>query len=172
VAHGPFKDLLDPTHNLPVLFVLPLLIWKLPMLICERYRLVRYLPWAGLVYCVMIVPLTAVTLNLDWIEALIWAGLIVYCCLLPNPFTFVLSPRKRRAVQRAIEYQEAKEGPKVIYGMVKVIGSEVGRTIVCIAIGDRKPPGRRFLAVGNDSPTVEELDMEYVDSKYGVTPWM
>ena len=156
-------------------FVALLIVLKLPMLLCERRRAVRWLPCAGLVYYWLVIPLVLVAFGLVWWEVLIGIGLFALGgdWLLPDPFTFVMSPRKRRAVKLAIEYVEAGEGPWPIYGMVGVVGSEPSRTIVSVAISDRKPPARRFLAVADETASVEELDFEYVSTKHRVhAPWL
>jgi hypothetical protein len=156
--------------GLLVLVVL-LFVWKLPMICCEHRRAVRYLPYAGLAYYGLTLPLVLVALGLAWWEVLVGTGLfaLVGDWLLPDPFTYLLSPRKRRAVTLAIEYVEAGDGPGPIYGMVGVVGSETGRTIVSVAIkSGGKPPARRFLAVTDDTASVEELDFQYVSTRHGV----
>jgi hypothetical protein len=156
-----------------LVFIALLVIWKLPMLCCERQRAIRYLPYAGLAYHGLAIPLLLVALGLAWWEVLIGAALFAFAgdWSLPDPFTYLLNPRKRRAVKLAIEHLEAGEGPRPIYGMVSVVGSEASRTIVSVAIkSDIIPPARRFLAVGNETPSVEELDFEYVSTKPGVRP--
>ena len=92
--------------------------------------------------------------------------------LLPDPFTYVLNPRKRCAVKLAIEYVEAGDGPWPIYGMVGVVGSEIERTIVSVAIkSGGRPPARRFLAIADATATVEELDFAYVSTKHAAHAW-
>ena len=55
-------------------FVALLIVWKLPMICCERRRAVRYLPWAGLAYYGVLVLLMALVLPLVWWEILVcWA---------------------------------------------------------------------------------------------------
>jgi hypothetical protein len=89
-----------------------------------------------------------------------------------DPFTYGFHPRNRRAVKSAIEYLETGDGPRPIYGMVSVVGAEPGRTIVSVAIrSDTIPPARRFLAVADESASVEELDFEYVSTKHNVHAW-
>jgi hypothetical protein len=115
-----------------------------------------------------------VALGLAWWKVLFGAGL--FACagdwLLPDPFTYLLSPRKRRAVKLAIEHLEAGDGPRPIYSMVDVVGSEAGRTIVSVAINsDTKPPARRFLAVADDTAAIEELSFGYVSTRHGVHAW-
>lgn len=137
-------------------------------------RPIRWLPYAGLAYCGLVVPLLLVALGLVWWELLIGIGLFALGgdWLLPDPFTYVLSPRKRRAVKLAIEYVEAGEGPWPIYGMVGVVGSEPSRTIVSVAIkSGTRPPFRRFLAVADATASVEELDFEYVSTNHRVHGW-
>lgn len=158
-----------------VVFVALMLIVKLPMFCCERRRAVRWLPSAGLVYYGLAIPLVLVAFGLAWWEVLIGTGLFALAggWLLPDPFTYVLNPRKRRAVKLAIEYVEAGEGPWPIYGMVGLVGSEPSRTIVSVAIkSGTKPPARRFFAVADDTVSVEELDFEYVSTKHGVHAWL
>jgi hypothetical protein len=157
-----------------LVFVALLFIWKLPMICCERRRAVGYLPYAGLAYYGLAVPLLLVALGLAWWEVLIGAALFGFAgdWLLPDPFTYLLSPRKRRAVKLAIQHLEAGGGPRPIYGMVSVIGSEAGRTIVSVAIKSGTiPPARRFLAVADKTASVEELDFEYVSTRHGVRAW-
>jgi hypothetical protein len=155
-------------------FVAALLILKLPIFCCERFRAVRWLPYAGLVYYGLAVPLFFVAWRSEWWQALIGTGLFALAgdWLLPDPFTYVLNPRKRRAVKLAIEHVEAGDGQWPIYGMVSVVSSEASRTIVSVAIQGGRPPARRFLAVANDIMTVEELDFEYVSKKYGAHEWL
>jgi hypothetical protein len=72
-----------------------------------------------------------------------------------------------------MEHLEAGEGPRPIYGMVSVVGSEAGRTIVSVAIkSDTIPPARRFLAVADETASVEELDFDYVSANHGVHAWL
>lgn len=143
------------------------------MLCCERGRAIRFLPYAGLVYYGLAVPLFLAALGLVWWEILIGGVLFAFAgdWLLPDPFTYILSPRKRRAVRLAIEHLEAGDGPRPIYGMTSVVGSEASRTIVSVATkSDTIPLARRFLAVADESVTVDELDFEYVSTKQGVRP--
>lgn len=147
---------------------------KLPMFCCERLRVVRWLPFAGLAYCGLVIPLVLVALGLAWWEVLIGTGLVALTgnWLLPDPFNYWLSPRKRRAVKLGIEYVEAGDGPWPIYAMVEVVGSEPGRTIVSVAIkSGTKPPARRFFAVANETLSVEELDFEYVSTRHRLHVW-
>jgi hypothetical protein len=161
---------------LPILFALllflaVLFVWKLPMFCCERCRAVRYLPYAGLAYYGLAVPLVLTSFGLAWWEVLIGTGLFALTgnWLLPDPLTFALNPRRRRAVRLSIEYLDAGDGPRVIYGMVDVIGSEAGRTIVCASLSSgTNPLARRFLAVADDSGTIDELNFEYVSTRHGV----
>jgi hypothetical protein len=158
-----------------LVFAALLIIWKLPMICCERRRAIRYLPYAGLAYYGVAVPLVLSALGLMGWEVVIGAGLFALAgdWLLPDPFTYLLNPQKRRAVKLAIEHVEAGEGPRAIYGMVGVVGSEAGRTIVSVAINSgTKPPARRFLAVSDDTRTVEELDFDYVSTRHGVHAWL
>jgi hypothetical protein len=158
-----------------LVFVSLVFVVKLPMCCCERCRAVRWLPYAGLVYYGLAVPLVLLASGLAWWEALILTGLFALGgdWLLPDPFTYVLNPRKRRAVKLAIEYVDAGEGPWPIYGMVGVVGSEASRTIISVAIkSGTRPPARRFLAVADETPSVEELDFHYVSTKHGVHAWM
>ena len=128
--------LLSPIWLGLLVFVALLVIWKLPRLFCERRRAIRYLPYAGLAYYGLAVPLLLVALGLAWWEVLIGAVLFAFAgdWLLPDPFTYLFNPRKSRAVKLAIEYLEVGDGPRPIYGMVSVVGSETGRTIVSVAI--------------------------------------
>jgi hypothetical protein len=154
-------------------FVALFFVWKLPMLCCERSRAVRFLPYAGLGYYGLVLPLVLVALGLPWWQVVIVDGLFAFSgdWLLPDPFTYLFSPRKRRAVKLAIEHVESGDGPRPIYGIVSVVGSEVGRTIVSVAIDTcTKPPGQRLLAVTVATLAVEELDFEYVSAKRGVRP--
>ena len=156
-------------------FVALLFIWKFPMICCERCRAVRYLPYAGLVYYGLTIPFVLVVFGFAWWEVLIGAGLLAFAgdWLLPDPYSYLMSPRKRRAVQRAIEHLEAEEGLRPIYGMVRVIGAETGRTIVSVPIkSDMMAPARRFLAVADKTASVEELGFEYVSMKHGVQGWL
>lgn len=158
-----------------LVFVALLFIGRLPMICCERRRAVRYLPYAGLACYGLAVPLVLVAVRLAWWEVLIGTALFALAggWLLPDPFTYVFNPRKRRAVTLAIEHLEAGDGLRPIYGMVSVVGSEVGRTIVSVAIkSDTIPPARRFLAVAHDTVSVEELDFEYVATKHGIHAWL
>jgi hypothetical protein len=147
-------------------------IWKLPRVCCQCWRKVRYLPAIGFIYYLMLVPLLVLLGELGWWETLLLLGMVVVTAdwLLPDPFTYCFSSRKRRAVARAIEYLEAQH--RVIYDMVNVLGCELGRTIVSVAIQGSKPPSRRFLAVAETGEKIEDLDFEYVAAKYGVEPWL
>jgi hypothetical protein len=158
-----------------LVFVALLFTWKLPMLCCERRRAVRFLPYAGLAYYGLAVPLVLMAFRLAWWEILVGAAPFAFTgvWLLPDPFTYLFSPRKRRAVKLAIEHLEAVDGPRPIYGMVSVVGAEVGRTIVSVAIKSGTiPPARRFLAVADETASVEDLDFEYVSTKHGVRAWL
>ena len=155
-------------------FVAITIVLKLPMFLCERRRAVRWLPCAGLVYYGLVIPFVLMAIGLAWWEVLVGTGLFALAgdWLLPDPFTFVLSPRKRRAVKLAIEYVEAGVRPWPIYGMVGVVGSEPSRTIVSVAIkSGTKPRARRFVAVADETESVEELDFEYVSTKHHVHTW-
>ncbi|MBL8800120.1 MAG: hypothetical protein JNM56_39930 [Planctomycetia bacterium] len=154
-------------------FVALLLIAKLPRFCCERRRAVRYLPYAGLAYYGLAVPLLLAGLGLAWRDILIGTALFALNgdWLLPDPFTFLWSPRRRRAVKRAIEHLEAGDGPQPIYGMVRVVGAEAERVVVSVMIGDTKPPARRFLAVADATANVAELDFVYASEKHGVQAW-
>jgi hypothetical protein len=170
-----FTILFSPILVGLLVFVALLFALKLPMFCCERRRAVRWLPYARPIYYGLVVPVVLLALGLAWWEVLIGTGLFALAgnWLLPDPFTFVLSPRKRRAVKLVIEYVEAGEGPRPIYGMVGVVGSEPSRTIVSVAIkSGTKPPARRFLAVANETTSVEELDFEYVSTKHRVHAWL
>jgi hypothetical protein len=158
-----------------LLLVSVLIVWKLPMLCCQRMRAVRYLPLVGLLYYGygIAVTLLAVLLGLARWEVLVLAGVGVLGgdWLLPDPVSFIVSPAKRRAVIRAIEFVEGQGVPRTLYGMVAVVGSEPGRYVVSGAIDSGCiPPGRRFLAVGTDG-SIKELDFEYVAVTHGVRPW-
>jgi hypothetical protein len=158
-----------------LIFVALLLILKLPMICCERRRAVRYLPCAGLAYYGLVIPLVLVASGMEWWAVLIGVALFALAgdWLLPDPFTCLLSPRKRRAVRQAIEYLEASAEPHAIYGMVSVVGLEPGRTVVSVAVkSDTIPPARRFLAVADETASVEELDFDYVSTKHGVHAWL
>jgi len=75
-------------------------------------------------------------------------------------------------VRLAIEHLEAEDGPRPIYGMVGVVGVEGGRVIVSVAIKSGTiPPARRFLAIADETASVEDLDFEYVSTKHGVHAW-
>jgi hypothetical protein len=150
----------------------PLIVWKLPTLCCQRMRAVRYLPLVGLVYYGIAVTLLTVSFGLPWWAVLALVGLGALEGLLPDPVSFIVSPAKRRAVIRAIEFVEQQGGPRAHYGMVAVVGSEPGRYVVSVAINSGSiPPARRFLAVGTDG-SIEELDFEYVAVTHGVHPWL
>jgi hypothetical protein len=158
-----------------LVFLALMVILKLPMICCERCRAVRYLPRVGLVYYGLAVPLVLLALGVSWWGVAAGTGLFALGgdWLLPDPFTYILSARKRRAVTRAIEYLEAGEGPRPIYGMVSVAGSEAARTVVSVAIKDgTTPPARRFLAIADDRAAVEELDFAYVSAKHRVHAWL
>lgn len=161
--------------GLLVFFAL-VVVWKLPLLCCERLRAVRYLPYLGALYYGLIVPGSFIALGLAWWEVLIFTAMFALCgdWLLPDPFTYLFNPRKRRAVKLAIEYFEAKSEPWPNYGRLHVIGLEADRTIVSVEIkGSARPPVRRFLAVAHATSTVEVLDFEYVATKHGVEAfWM
>lgn len=149
-----------------------LMVCKLPAMCCSRWRRVRYLPRAGILYYGTLVPLFLAVCGLAWWEASILAAIVGIAgdWLLPDPFTFVFDPRKRRAVSRAIEYFEADD--EVLYGMVCVVGYELGRTVVSVPIKSGAiPPARRFAAVSFDGAGVEELDFEYVSAMHGIRPW-
>jgi hypothetical protein len=153
-----------------VLCVGVMIAWKLPMFCCERLRAVRYLPVAGLCYYGAGISLAAVRFSLAWWEVFLLAGLALLGgnWLLPDPISFFVSPGRRRAVARAIEFIEASDGPRALYGMVEVVGVEPGRHIVAVTIYiPCIPPGRRFVAVGADGG-VEELGFEYVAAVHGV----
>ncbi len=77
-----------------LVFVALLFIWKLPMLCCERCRAVRFLPYAGLAYYGLAVPLVLMVFGLAWWEILIGAALFAFAgdWLLPDPFTYLFSP--------------------------------------------------------------------------------
>jgi hypothetical protein len=148
-----------------------LLVWKAPMLCCSRWRRVRYLPIIGITYFSLLVPLIVVAAGLGWWETLILIGMAVFVgnWLLPDPFTFLFRPHNRQAILRAIEHVEASH--QVIYDMASVIGKETGRTIVSVSINSSCIPApRRFVAIGKDGTTVEELDYAYVAEKHGVRP--
>ena len=150
-----------------------LVAWKLPSVCCERWRRVRYLPWVGAGYYGSLIALATVLLGLDSRMVLLLVGVAAVCgeWLLPDPYTFLADPRKRRAVVRAIERHEAHGGPIALYGMVAVIGSEVGRLIVSVPFDSGCiPPGRRFFAVSDDGAPVEEVDYEFA-SAHGARPW-
>lgn len=48
-----------------LLFVGVLIVWKLPMVCCERFRAVRYLPLGGLCYYSVAVTVATVSLGLE-----------------------------------------------------------------------------------------------------------
>jgi len=151
-----------------LLFFGIIVVFKLPMICCQRLRAVRWLSVAGLCYYSAGVTAT-VLLGLEW-----WVVLLATLAalgggwLLPDPVSFILSPARRRAVRRAVEFIERQGGPHPLYGMVAVVGSEPGRLVVSVAVETRCiPPGRRFLAVGADG-AIEELDFEYVAEAHGV----
>jgi hypothetical protein len=152
-------------------FLAILVVWKMPMMCCQRWRRIRYLPVFGLAYYGLLVPLVAIAAGLVWWEIILLIGMIIIAgdWLLPDPFSFLLSPHKCRAIARAIEHLEAKD--RIIYPMARVVGQEVGRTIVSVSINsDYIPPGRRFVAIGDNGKTVEELEFAYVSEKHGVKP--
>ena len=156
-----------------VLLVAIIVIWKLPMICCERLRAVRWLPLVGLCYYAATVPAVAVLFELDWLGVVLLAVFVTVNggWLPPDPVSFVFSPTRRRAVKRAIEFVEREGGPRPLYGWVSVIGRNSDRLVVSVAIDTAcKPPNRRFLAVVTDG-TVEELDTEFVADAYGVQPW-
>jgi hypothetical protein len=75
-------------------------------------------------------------------------------------------------VKLAIEYLEAGNGPRPIYGGVTVVGMEAGRAIISLPTYGTIPPARRFLAVADDTATFEELDFGYVSSRHGVRGYL
>lgn len=150
------------------------LICNLPRICCERQRAVRYLPYVGLVYYGLAVPLVLAAFGLGWWEVLFVAGLLALLgrWLLPDPLTYLMNPRKRRAAILAIEHVEAGHGPRPLYGRVNLVASETGRTIVSVCIkSDMIPSPLRFLAVADETASVEELDFGYVSSKHGIRAW-
>ena len=152
-----------------LVFLAVVFIVKLPMFCCEHRRAIRCLPYAGLVYYGLVIPLVLIALGLAWwivaIVAVLFAGAGDW--LPPDPFTFMFNSRKRRAVRRAIEYLDSREGPRPIYGRAAVVGSEAGRIIVSVAIkSDTLRPARRDLAVADDD--VMELDFDYLAKQHGV----
>ena len=145
-------------------------VWKLPMVCCERFRAVRYLSLFGLCYYSAAITVAAVSLGLVWWEVSVIAGLAILGgeWLLPDPVSWLFRPAKRRAVARAIEYVEQRNGPWVLYGMVAVVGAELERHVVSVAVDTgTRPPGRRFVAVRADG-AIEELDFNYVAANHGV----
>jgi hypothetical protein len=152
-------------------FAVSLLIAKLPMLCCERLRAIRYLSYAWMVYHGVVIPLLLLCLGLGWMDVVITSALLGFAggWMLPDPITYIFYPRFRRAVKISIEHAEAGEGPRPIYGMVSVVGSEAVRTVVSVAIeSGSRSPARRFLAVADGTASVEELDFEYVSANHGV----
>ncbi len=148
-------------------------VWKLPMVCCERFRVIRYLPLVGFCYYSVAITVAAASLGLAWWEVSVIAVLAILGgeWLLPDPVSWLFRPAKRRAVARAIMYVEQQNGPRVIYGMVSVVGTEPERHVMSVAIDTGiRPPGRRFIAVRADGD-VEELDFHYVAANHGVRAW-
>ena len=156
-----------------LLLVGVLIACKLPVFCCERLRAVAYLPAVGLCYYGAAVGLAAMCFGLAWWKVTLLAAfaLVGGGWLLPDPVSFLFSPARRRAVARAVEFVEGQDGPRGIYEMVRVIGTEPGRRLVSVAVESGCiPAGRRFLAVGEDGG-VEELEFDYVAAAHGVRPW-
>src|SRR4051794_3051442 len=110
-----------PALLLAVLFVLGMtvvlvylhvyLLVLLPVMLCAGYRRVRLLPWVG-------VPYAAALAGLPWwfgfLPLLGGFGVFLFLCcvyLLPDPVSFFVRPRRRRAFLRAIEYAEGLRPP-------------------------------------------------------------
>jgi hypothetical protein len=151
-----------------LVFVAVMIILRLPNLSCKRYRAVRYLPYVGLAYYGFLIPLALLAFGLSW--WIVAAASVLVALdgdwLLPRPFTFLFNARNRRAVKRAIEYLDSKEGLPPIYGRAAVVGFEDGRTIVSVAIkSNHIPPERRHLAVADDD--VMELGFDYLRRQAG-----
>jgi hypothetical protein len=153
------------------IFIGILIVGKLPMILCGKWRRIRYLPVAGVCHYGLLVPMGLFACGLAWWEVLLLAMLFALAggWLLPNPYSFIVHPRRRRAVLRAIEFVEIDS--EVFYGMVYVLGEETGRTIVSVSINSGTIPAfRRFVAVGNDGTTVEDLSFEYVAANHNAQP--
>src|SRR5262245_1135469 len=85
-------------------------LWMLPLIVCERFRLVR-----------LLIPLTAVYYSagcalgiglLRWspTDVTLFTAFGVLRSIPAGPLTFFLSPRKRRAVLAAIRHHERLGG--------------------------------------------------------------
>lgn len=152
-----------------------LLVVRLPMFCCSWIRAVRFLPLAGMCYYLLLASVYPLVLGVPWWEGAVIGvlGMLGGCCLLPDPVTFVLSPRKRRAVLRAIAHQERTGDLRVHYDMVSMVVSEPDRDIVCLPLqSGTKPPWRRFLAVSRTGDGIAEVSGEDAWLRYGVAPWL
>jgi hypothetical protein len=165
--------LLMPVVAGTVLLVAVLVVCKLPAFCCERCRAVRWLPLAGLAYYGGAAGLAAAS-GAGWWEAALVVGLAAVAgnWLLPDPASFLLRPRRRRAVAWAIGRVEAGGGPRPIYGMAQVAGREGSRTVVAVPVHTwTRPPGCRYLAVAHDGQSIEELEPDQVGVIRGCPGW-
>jgi hypothetical protein len=132
-----------------------LLSLRLPVYVCERLRNVRWLPWLGFGYSSSVAIWKAGGgANVNWPMAAF--GTMVMMQLgqyfLPNILVFVTSPRKYRAVIRAISFVERQRGPCVEYHGCRILATESARVVVRVPLRvlATTPIKRRVIGVDAD----------------------
>ncbi len=160
---GAFKLLFLAVMAGCVAFLVILVVCKLPLFVCQRCRAVRYLVPLTLVYYPAVALIATTWLGLSWWESMFFLLFGLLFCVLPDPWTFAFSPRKRRAVYAAIQYQERLGQMRPLYDQVSVLAAEGERCVLCITLeGSIRPSARKYVAVYDGDHRIEELDYEYM----------
>jgi hypothetical protein len=89
--------------------------------------------------------------------------------LLPDPISFVLSPRQRRAAYRAVRYAE-EMGVLVFYWQTHFVAVEPDRSVLWVCHTFTKPPHRMVLIV-YDKGEVRPWTREEMN-RYEIEPWL
>lgn len=160
-----------------VVFLWPVILFKVPASCCERLRAVRWVSLAGTAYMTLIGAIISVIASL--IDYPLWAllltllplasGIFIADFLLPDPFTFLFRPRHRRAVLRAVEHFEQSGGPLALYGENKV--AEIGRGVFVVGVSYSNqftgPTPRHYFLVKDNDQNVEEADKASIEAAFG-----
>lgn len=159
-----------------LVFLVPLVVYQLPVLLCQRLRAVRWLVPLSLLYCVALACFGAaasVLFDFPWWVSISFPVISAMSCLLPDPWTFFCSPKKRQAVFAAISHQEQLNDHPPLYRDVEVFATEADRYIVlmCLDWGG-KPFMRKFVAVYFSDQRIDELKFDAVAASYDVPIWM
>jgi hypothetical protein len=136
---------------LPILafFVL----WKLPQVLCERCRAVRFFLPLCAVYYPAVVAFGVEVLRLPSVAAVAIAVAGFLHSVPAGPFAFLVSKRKRRAALAAIRYHE-QSGEFACYQHTRILAVDAERCLVSVSLAAGRGVGALVYAVSADGQNV------------------